>query len=138
MSYYAEVINLSLKNDKILEGFPILRIKKRFLGLLKIYTIEVDEKNIDETVRLFQKNMSTKLRKEWYITFHTEEKVIIVFRKRIFKLSGKGIVPVYQKVLDVSGAEDKEKWEEVIRYAKSLGVPDNQCDFLPEMKKISF
>lgn len=138
MNYYAEVINLSLKNDKILEDFPILSIKKRFLGLLKIFTIEVDEKNIDETVKLFQKNMSTKLRKEWYITFHTEEKVIIVFRKRIFKLSGKGIVPVYQKVLDVSGAEDKEKWEEVIRYAKSLGVPDNQCDFLPEMKKISF
>lgn len=138
MNYYAEVINLSLKNDKILEDFPILSIKKRFLGLLKIFTIEVDEKNIDETVKLFQKNMSTKLRKEWYITFHTEEKVIIVFRKRIFKLSGKGIVPVYQKVLDVSGAEDKEKWEEVIQYAKSLGVPDNQCDFLPEMKKISF
>ena len=138
MNYYAEVINLSLKNDKILEDFPILSIKKRFLGLLKIFTIEVDEKNIDETVKFFQKNMSTKLRKEWYITFHTEEKVIIVFRKRIFKLSGKGIVPVYQKVLDVSGAEDKEKWEEVIQYAKSLGVPDNQCDFLPEMKKISF
>ncbi|MDD6480694.1 MAG: hypothetical protein PUF65_00245 [Lachnospiraceae bacterium] len=134
MSYYAEVINLSLKNDKILEGFPILRIRKRFLGLLKIYTIEVDEKNIDETIRFFQKNMSTKLRKEWYITFHTEEKAIIVFRKRIFQLSIKGIEPVYQKVLDVSEAEDREKWEEVIRYAKSLGVPDNQCDFLPEMK----
>lgn len=65
-------------------------------------------------------------------TVHNAEQVIVVFRKRIFNLSGKGIVLVYQKLLDVSGADDKEKWEELIEYAKFLGVPDNQCDFLPE------
>lgn len=132
MYYHAEVINLSLENDKILEEFQILSTKKRFLGFVKIITIAIPEEKIEKTVKLFQKNMSTKLNKEWYITFHNAERVIVVFRERIFHLSGKGIVPVYQKRLDVSKAGDKDKWEELIQYAKSLGVPDSQCDFLPE------
>lgn len=89
MSYYhAEVINMSLKSNKILEEFQIIDIKKRFLGFVKIITIAIPEGKIEKTVELFQKNMSTKLNKEWYITFHNAERVIVVFRKRIFNLSG--------------------------------------------------
>ena len=58
--------------------------------------------------------------------------MIVVFRKRVFKLSGKGINPVYQKCIDTTSADDREKWDEMIEYAKSLGVPEEQCDFLPE------
>lgn len=76
--------------------------------------------------------MSTALKKEWYITFHTSENVIVVFREKIFVMSGKGIVPVYKKRIDTSHAKDKQKWDDMIQYAKSLGVPDEQCDFLPE------
>lgn len=76
------------------------------------------------------------MNKEWYITFHTTENVIIVFRKRIFNLSGKGIKPIYQKCIDTSCAEEKQKWDDMIAYAKSLGIPDSQCDFLPEDFKI--
>lgn len=130
--YHAEIINLSLKNNNMIEKFPILNTKKRFLGYVKIYTISISEKNIVETVKMFQDNISTKLKKEWYITFHNAERVIIVFRKRIFNLNGKGIMPVYQKILNTSNAEDKEKWDEMISYANSLGIPDSQCDFLPE------
>ena len=32
----------------------------------------------------------------------------------------------------ISHAEDKENWNELISYAKKLGVPNSQCDFLPE------
>ena len=131
-SYYAEVINLSLKDKKMLKKFPIIKCQSRFLGLCKIYTISIPEKNIDESVNAFQQNMSTALNKEWYITFHTSENVIIVFREKVFNLSGKGIKPVYQKCIDTADAEDKDNWEEMIQYAKSLGIPDEQCDFLPE------
>ena len=74
--------------------------------MCKIYTILISEKDIEDTVKAFQKNMRTALKKEWYITFHTSENVIVVFRKRIFALSGKGITPVYQKCIDTSHAED--------------------------------
>lgn len=116
----------------MLKKFPIIKCQSRFLGLCKIYTISIPEKNIDESVNAFQQNMSTALNKEWYITFHTSENVIIVFREKVFNLSGKGIKPVYQKCIDTADAEDKDNWEEMIQYAKSLGIPDEQCDFLPE------
>ena len=32
----------------------------------------------------------------------------------------------------IMDAEDKENWNELISYAKKLGVPNSQCDFLPE------
>ena len=86
--FHAEIINLSLKDSSIIKKFPMLDVKKRFLGYVKIYTISIPENDIEETIRIFQKNMSTKLKKEWYITFHNVERVIIVFRKRIFDLSG--------------------------------------------------
>ena len=47
-------------------------------------------------------------------------------------MSGKGIVPVYQKSIDTENVEDKELWYEMLAYAKSIGVPERQCDFLPE------
>lgn len=131
-SYHAEVINLSLKDKTMLKKYPVLHIKKRFLGYVKIYTISIAENDIEKAVQAFQSNMSTALNKEWYITFHTAENVIVVFRKRIFNLSGRGITPIYQKCIDTSHAEEKQKWDEMIAYAKSLGIPDSQCDFLPE------
>ncbi|MCI7791806.1 MAG: hypothetical protein MR531_13730 [Lachnospiraceae bacterium] len=133
MAYYrAEVIDLSLSDAKMIRKFEIVDVKKRFCGLLKIYTIAIPEEKIGNVVISFQKNLSTKLKKEWYITFHNAEHVIIVFRKRIFYLSGRGIEPVPHKLLDTTHAVEKDKWDEMIKYAKSLGVPDNQCDFLPE------
>lgn len=130
--YYGEVINLSLKDRKMLKKYPVVKCKNRFWGLCKIYTISIPEKDIDATVKAFQENMSTALNKEWYITFHTLESVIVVFREKIFTLSGKGIAPIPQRRVDTSCAEDKEKWDEMIQYARSIGIPDEQCDFLPE------
>ena len=99
----------------------------------KNYTVSfILEKDIEDEVKAFQKNMSTALKKEWYITFHTSENAIVVFREKIFVMSCKGIVPVYKKRIDTSHAKDKQRWDDMIQYAKSLGVPDEQCDFLPE------
>ena len=126
------LINLSLKDKKMIKKFPVLKCQSRFFGLCKIYTISIPEKDIEDEVKAFQKNMSTALKKEWYITFHTSENAIVVFREKIFVMSCKGIVPVYKKRIDTSHAKDKQRWDDMIQYAKSLGVPDEQCDFLPE------
>ena len=132
MKYHAEIINMSLKDKGMIEKYTILDIRKRYLGLVKIYTIAISEDEIENAVEQFQANLGTALKKEWYITFHTAQQVIVVFRKKIFRMSSKGIVPIYQKRLDTTHAEDKQKWDEMIAYAKSLGVPDEQCDILPE------
>lgn len=132
MNYCAEILNLSLKNKKIIKKYPIIEVKKRFFGALKIYTILVSEEIIDNAIDELQSNMSRNLNKEWYITFHTKERAKIVFREKTFDLSLNGIHPKYQTCLDTSKAKEKDIWDELIAYAKSLGVPDSQCDFLPE------
>ena len=66
MNYCAEIINLSLKNKKIIKKYPIIEVKKRFLGALKIYTILVSEEIIDNAIDELQSNMSRNLNKEWY------------------------------------------------------------------------
>ena len=75
--------------------------------------------------------MSRKLKKEWYATFYNPEVAIVVFRDKIFKLSTDGIIPEYQKEIDTANASDKENWDNMINYAKSLHIPGNQLDFLP-------
>lgn len=130
-NYHAVIINLSQLDISIIKGFNIINIHKRFLGVIKLYKIAVPEENIQEAVASFQANMSTKLKKEWYATFYSLEKAIIVFRKKKFELLNDGIIPVYQKELDTTNAADKEHWDEMIGYAKSLNIPDSQLDFLP-------
>ena len=130
--YHAEIIDISLMDAEMIRQFEILDIRKRFCGLLKIYTIAVPEEKAEDVAVKFQKNLGTKLHKEWYISVHNAEHAFIVFRNRIFSLSTKGICVVHGRKLNVANAEDKDKWEEVIAYAIALGVPENQCDFLPE------
>ncbi|MDD6038240.1 MAG: hypothetical protein PUD20_05540 [bacterium] len=116
----------------MIRQFEIVDVRKRFCGLLKIYTLAVAEETVENVAAMFQKNLGTKLHKEWYITMHNAEHALIIFRNRIFSLSTKGIGVVRGRKLNVVNAEDKDKWEEVIAYAMALGVPENQCDFLPE------
>lgn len=58
-SYHAEIINLSLKDRKMIKQYPILNVKNVFLGYVKIYTISISENDIEKTVRAFQDNMGT-------------------------------------------------------------------------------
>lgn len=130
-SYHAEIINLSQNDTSIFKHLNVMDVRKRFWGMVKIYKISILEKDIQETINSVQSNMSRKLKKEWYATFHNSEKAIVVFRKKLFKLSTTGIIPVYQQKLDTTNSVDKEHWDEMISYAKSLNIPDNQLDFLP-------
>lgn len=129
--YHAEIINLSQNDISIFKCFDVIDVRKRFLGIVKIYKINIPEKDIQEIINRIQLNMSRRLRKEWYATFYNSEKAIVVFRKKTFNLSTIGISPVYQHKVDTTNSVDKKHWDEMISYAKSLNIPNNQLDFLP-------
>ncbi|MDD3260317.1 MAG: hypothetical protein PHU79_00155 [Oscillospiraceae bacterium] len=132
MNYHAEVLDVSLVQKKMLKEYTAVSVRKRFLGLLKIYTISIPENQIEETVKRFQNNLGNALHKEWYITFHTDHQAIVLFREKSFRLNTEGIQPVHYQLLNTEGAADKQNWDNMIAYARSLGVPDDQCDFLPD------
>ncbi|MFA9466894.1 MAG: hypothetical protein ACERKN_21785 [Velocimicrobium sp.] len=122
---------MSQLDKSIFKRFIIIEVKKRFLGIVKLYKISIPEADIQEAVISIQANMSNKFKKEWYATFYNSEKIIIVFRQKKFELFASGIIPVYQTLLDTTNAVDKRRWDEMISYAKSLGIPERQLDFLP-------
>jgi hypothetical protein len=129
-NYHADLVNLSQINTNIFKQFNVISIRKRFLGIIKIYKIKIPPNDLHNVIVSVQANMSKKLNKEWYVSFYNTEQIIVVFRKKIFELSTNGITPIYMKKLDTTNATDKEKWDEMINYAKSLHIPDNQLDFL--------
>lgn len=137
-NYHAVIINLSQLDKSIFKRFTIIEVRKRFFGIVKLYKLSIPKADIQEAVIGIQANMSNKLKKEWYATFYNAEKVIIVFRQKRFELLSSGIVPIYQKLLDTTDAVDKRRWDAMINYAKSLGIPENQLDFLPTDFKNEF
>jgi tryptophanyl-tRNA synthetase len=130
-SYHAEIINLSQRDTNIFKQLKVIGIRTRFLGIVKIYKLSIPENNLLQILKLVQDNMSRTLNKEWYATFHNADNAIVVFRKKVFHLSTIGITPEYQKPLNIDNAEDKQYWDEMLNYSKSLGIPDSQLDFLP-------
>lgn len=88
--YHAEVINLSLKDKKMIKKYPVLKCKNRFLGLCKIYTISISENDIEDVVKAFQKNMSTSLKKRmvYYVSY---------IRRRNCSFSGKNLCFVEER-----------------------------------------
>ncbi len=129
--YHAEIINLSQNSTNLFKKFKVIGVRKRFLGFVKIYKISISENDLSEILTLVQHNMSRKLNKEWYATFYNADNAIVVFRKKVFRLSTMGITPEYQKRLNIDNAEDKQQWNEMLNYAKALGIPDSQLDYLP-------
>ena len=71
-NYHAEIVNLSLKNKKMIKEYVILKCRKRFWGLCKIYTIIIPERDIDDAVNMFQEEnvlLNISLRKTHGIRF---------------------------------------------------------------------
>lgn len=79
--YHGEVINLSLRDVSILNKFKIIDIKKRFLGLVKIYTVELPSEKIENIVKYFQSNMSTNLKKNGILPFTIEKEFSSFFAR---------------------------------------------------------
>ena len=60
-------------HQKSPDKFKVIGVRERFLGFVKIYKISILENNLSEILTLVQHNMSRKLSKEWYATFHNTD-----------------------------------------------------------------
>lgn len=108
--YHGIIITEGLKGQSVLNKMKILGQKKgREWTLLRV---GVSENKIDEVVGLVQKSLVTE--PTFYAHFYREEKLIVVFPKKVFYLT-----------------PNKETWKSAIDYGKSVGVPEKELDFKP-------
>jgi len=117
VSYHGIIIDKS-QNDKTIFSKLVIKGRKRILmGLVVLYRIEVEEREIDDVVTSLQKNMSTRFglkKQQYYAHFYRADELMIVFKDKIFRVK-----------------PDPSSWTEAVKYGLSIGIPPKQLDFIP-------
>lgn len=114
------VIEESLENKDILKRVKILSTKVEqvtpshktpWLTQWTLHAVEIPEELIERT----SEGLRNSLEKEhnWYIHFWNENRLIVIYKDKIFKLS----------------RDDKKTWKPAVEHGTSLGIPEYQLDF---------
>ena len=114
--YKGYIIDKSQKDKSIFKTLNITNHKTIWLGLIKIYEVEVKGREIGVVVPCLQKNMTSRIgfvKQEFYLHFYCEDELLIVYRSKIF-----------------SATSDPSTWIEAHNYGKSLGIISKQLDYL--------
>jgi hypothetical protein len=109
--WHGILVDVSQKDKSIFKNLKILGQKKSSNDEWVLLKVGVPDEKLDETINLLQKNMSPG---EFYFHFYRDSCLIVVFRKKIFRIK-----------------PDKSTWTGAVEYGKSLGIPERQLDFYP-------
>lgn len=109
--YKGIIIEESLEDRSVLDGLNVLSVKEEVdmdssYDKWHLYTIQVSRDEIEQLQRY--------LKQGWYMHFWKGRDVIVVYRDKMFELN----------------FDDKATWKDAVEYGKSLGIPDEQLDFL--------
>ena len=123
--YKGVIIEESLENKEILKKVKILKTEVEkvtqehqtpWLKQWTLHTVEIPE---DEVVAIAEEiSQALDSKDEWYADFKNEDFHFIIFRNKVFKVD----------------RTSKEQYEAVTKYGISLGIPDYQLDYSPEVK----
>jgi len=110
MSYHGILIREGLKNPPVLERLKVLG--KKQAGQWLLVKVEVSKEEIEELVKLVQRNL--KRNPTFYAHFYRYNELIVVFPERVFRIT-----------------PDKATWGPTIAYGESMGIPLKELDFKP-------
>lgn len=124
MNYKGVIIEESLDNKSCFKDLKIVSTKVEpvteshktpWLKQWTLHTVEIDGNKAE----LVASQLSNTLEKEhvWYADFKNKKSHYIVFRGKVFKID----------------RNNPNEYEKVKEYGVSLGVPDYQLDFSPDI-----
>lgn len=125
MNYKGIIIEESLINKEVLKKIQILTTKVEpvteaeqtpWIKQWTMHTIEVAEPIAQEIANDISKSLDKE--HNWYADFKNDNFHYIIFRNKIFKVN----------------RNSREDYGEVTKYGISLGIPDYQLDFSPDIK----
>ena len=108
--YHGILIDQEFINTQFPERFKVFSKKQD--GSWKIYGIEIEESDFQNTVKEIQENM--KDGQPWYAHLYNDEELIVIFKDKFFKVK-----------------PHRSTWDEVFEYGKSINIPEKQLDFWP-------
>lgn len=127
MNYGGTIIEESLENKDVLKKVNILKtdiepVKEShgtpWLKQWTLHTIEISEEKAGEIAEEISKSLDSEHDCSWYADFKNDTHHYIIFRNKVFCVD----------------RTKTEEYEEVKKYGMSLGVPEHQLDFSPDIK----
>ena len=124
-SYKGTIIEESLENKAVLQKVNILKTKvekvveKHQTPWLKQWTlhiVEIPENQADFIAQELSQSLDSE--HNWYADFKNNDFHYIIFRNKVFKVD----------------RSNKEQYNDVSKYGVSLGIPDYQLTFSPDIK----
>jgi hypothetical protein len=115
--YRGIILNVSQRDKTVFNELNIIGKKNVVWKLVVLFKVRVPARRLDGLIEQLQSNMAESFVhfiREFYCHFYRANELIIVFRKKVFKV---GI--------------DPSAWRDAIEYGKSLGIPAKQLDFVP-------
>jgi hypothetical protein len=110
--YHGNLLDTEFKNPNFVYKFKIFAKRKSEKNPWTMHGVVVSADRIENVIQEVQKNLLSD--KPFYAHFYRDNELIIVFKKRVFRVT-----------------PDKSTWKEIIEYGRSLGVPDEQLVFAP-------
>ena len=126
MNYQGVIIEESLENKDILRDVDVLETnieevtekhKTPWIKQWTLHTVEILEEKADRIAEKISKALDAE--HVWYADFKNKTYHYIIFRDNVFYVDRK----------------NKEQYEEAKKYGISLGIPEYQLDFRPEVKE---
>jgi len=125
--YKGVIIEESLENKEILKKVKIISTKVEqvtdkhktpWLSQWTLHTVEIPKEEAGKVAEEISKSIDRAHDGSWYADFKNQKTHYIIFRNKVFSVNRKSA----------------EEYEEVKKYGISLGIPDYQLDFSPEIK----
>ena len=107
MVYHGILLDTEFEDRNFIYRFKILGSKKSERNPWMMYKVEAANDDIEKIM----KEVQVKLIDGSYAHFYSDNEIIVVFKKKIFRLTA-----------------DKSTWKPFIDYGKSIGIPAEQLD----------
>jgi hypothetical protein len=120
------IIEESLENKNVLRKIRIIETKVErvtekhktpWIKQWTLYTIEIPKNQIDAIAKELSKSLDSK--HSWYADFEDDKHHYIIFHNKIFHIDKKS----------------KKQYDKAKQYGISLGIPEYQVDFHPEVEE---
>ena len=125
-NYKGTIIEESLENKSVLANVKILSTKveaitpKHRTPWLKRWTlhkVEIEESQVEQAASIISQSLDYSHKSAWYADFKNDEWHYIIFKGKIFKI----------------GITDDKGYRQAKLYGMSLGIPEYQVDFSPDI-----
>ena len=126
-NYKGVIIEESLENKDVLKEVTIIATKVEeikeshktpWLKQWTLHTVEIPEEKAEKVAEKLSKSLDYSHHSSWYADFKNDVFHYIIFKQKIFKINRRSAT----------------EYKEAKKYGISLGIPEYQVDFSPEIK----